>query len=277
MKLSRIQKQTEKGFTLVELAIVLVIIGLLVGGVLAGQDLIKSAKLQKGVKQITELNTATNTFQTKYGQLPGDYTNGNQLTTPVAITGIPAAATLGLGDGNSLVQAVTTAAGGTATAFVGVSGETAAFFPELYDAGLWAEAMVATDVTTVTPATTAINKGTFATFAAESPSGLLIVQGFPGVAAAAQGNYIFIVGQATGAGVAGIAPLGRGLTPLSAQSIDAKLDDGNPGQGSITSLAAAPVPGTLDAYNATGCANSAASYNIGLKTQQCTLGIKASF
>ena len=60
------------GFTLVELSIALVIIGLLVGGILVGRDLIESARIRTQVRQIEQLNTAANTFKNKYGSLPGD-------------------------------------------------------------------------------------------------------------------------------------------------------------------------------------------------------------
>jgi prepilin-type N-terminal cleavage/methylation domain-containing protein len=62
----------EKGFTLVEIAIVLVIIGLLIGGVLKGQQMIKSAKVKRMVKQMDELRAAFNTYYDQYGYLPGD-------------------------------------------------------------------------------------------------------------------------------------------------------------------------------------------------------------
>ncbi len=61
-----------RGFTLVELAIVLVIIGLLVGGVLVGRDLISSAEIRAQISQIEKYQTAVNTFKVKYGSLPGD-------------------------------------------------------------------------------------------------------------------------------------------------------------------------------------------------------------
>lgn len=67
------------GFTLVELAIVLVIIGLIVGGVLVGQDLIRAGEMRKQVSQINEINTAVNTFKLKYNCLPGDCTNATQF------------------------------------------------------------------------------------------------------------------------------------------------------------------------------------------------------
>lgn len=60
------------GFTLVELSLVLVIIGLIVGGVLVGRDLISSANIRAGISQIEKYNTAVNTFKLKYDCLPGD-------------------------------------------------------------------------------------------------------------------------------------------------------------------------------------------------------------
>lgn len=60
------------GFTLIELSIVLVIIGLIVGGVLVGRDLITSASARAQISQIEKYNQATNTFRVKYAYLPGD-------------------------------------------------------------------------------------------------------------------------------------------------------------------------------------------------------------
>jgi prepilin-type N-terminal cleavage/methylation domain-containing protein len=62
------------GFTLIELSIVLVIIGLIVGAVLVGQDLIRAAYVRATISQIEKYDTAANTFYGKYGYLPGDIT-----------------------------------------------------------------------------------------------------------------------------------------------------------------------------------------------------------
>lgn len=61
-----------QGFTLIEMSIVLVIIGLIIGGVLAGRELIHSAMLRKQITQIEQYNTAVNTFIGKYNTFPGD-------------------------------------------------------------------------------------------------------------------------------------------------------------------------------------------------------------
>ena len=67
------------GFTLIEMSIVIVVIGLIVGGVLVGKDLIKGAEIRAQVSQIQKFRTATNTFKLKYGYLPGDIPNTDAL------------------------------------------------------------------------------------------------------------------------------------------------------------------------------------------------------
>ncbi|WP_374510084.1 prepilin-type N-terminal cleavage/methylation domain-containing protein [Niveibacterium sp.] len=62
----------QAGFTLVEIAIVLVIIGLLLGGVLKGQELIESAKVKNIAQDMRAISVAVLTYQDKYRALPGD-------------------------------------------------------------------------------------------------------------------------------------------------------------------------------------------------------------
>ena len=64
--------KNQKGFTLVEIAIVLVIIGLLLGGVLKGQELISNAKIKSTQQNIQELSAALYAYKDKTGYLPGD-------------------------------------------------------------------------------------------------------------------------------------------------------------------------------------------------------------
>jgi len=61
-----------RGFTLVELSIVLVVIGLLLGGVLKGKAMIENAKLKRVKSDIDGIVSATYGYQDKYNALPGD-------------------------------------------------------------------------------------------------------------------------------------------------------------------------------------------------------------
>lgn len=64
--------RSNKGFTLVEMAIVLVIIGLLLGGVLKGQELIDNSKVKKVVSDLNSVSVAYNGYLDRYGKIPGD-------------------------------------------------------------------------------------------------------------------------------------------------------------------------------------------------------------
>ncbi|MCD8566562.1 MAG: prepilin-type N-terminal cleavage/methylation domain-containing protein [Alphaproteobacteria bacterium] len=62
---------SQKGFTLVELAIVMIIIGLLIGGILKGQELIANAQITNAVTQIKGMDGAVATFRETYNAFPG--------------------------------------------------------------------------------------------------------------------------------------------------------------------------------------------------------------
>lgn len=66
-------------FSLVELSIVLVILGLLTGGILTGQNLIRAAELRSFTTEYSAYKTAINTFRDKYFALPGDMTNATNF------------------------------------------------------------------------------------------------------------------------------------------------------------------------------------------------------
>jgi prepilin-type N-terminal cleavage/methylation domain-containing protein len=88
--------RNDKGFTLVELAIVLVIIGILLGGIIKGQELIKNAKYKRLYSLYREVVAATYSYYDRYGKYPGD---DNTVT---ARGGIWAAGANG--DGNGFVD-----------------------------------------------------------------------------------------------------------------------------------------------------------------------------
>lgn len=70
-------RRSEGGFTLVELAIVMIIIGLLIGGILKGQELINNARVSSSVSQLKGIEASINTFRDKYSALPGDINNAS--------------------------------------------------------------------------------------------------------------------------------------------------------------------------------------------------------
>ncbi len=84
-------KRTQSGFTLIEIAIVLVIIGLLLGGVLKGQELITQAKIKNVMKDFDATSVAVLGYQDRYKKLPGDDNaatgTGKRWATPVTGTG----------------------------------------------------------------------------------------------------------------------------------------------------------------------------------------------
>ena len=69
----RKQLNGQKGFTLIEIAIVLVIIGLLLGGVLKGQELINTARVRALNNSVDGITAAWFSFQDRYRAFPGDY------------------------------------------------------------------------------------------------------------------------------------------------------------------------------------------------------------
>lgn len=91
----RKQLNRQKGFTLIEIAIVLVIIGLLLGGVLKGQELINTARVRALNNSVDGITAAWFSFQDRYRAFPGDYLDARST---VNLPGAPAG-----GDGNGLV------------------------------------------------------------------------------------------------------------------------------------------------------------------------------
>lgn len=90
----------QNGFTLIEIAIVLVIIGLLLGGVLKGQELITSARVRNLISQQDGIKAAYFGFLDRYRALPGDY---NQAVANISGVGV-ACGTTGNGNGNGQIE-----------------------------------------------------------------------------------------------------------------------------------------------------------------------------
>ena len=76
-----------QGFTLVEIAIVLVIIGLLLGGILKGQEMITQAKIKNSIADFSGISAAYHGYQDRYRAIPGDDTGATRWTGAVAGSG----------------------------------------------------------------------------------------------------------------------------------------------------------------------------------------------
>jgi len=93
------------GFTLIELSIVLVIIGLVVGVIVTGKALIQQAEVRAAASQLQKMETAYRTFQTKYGCIIGDCANATDFfgaTYSAYCAGMPNGNANG--DGNGLID-----------------------------------------------------------------------------------------------------------------------------------------------------------------------------
>ena len=96
------QLNKQKGFTLVEIAIVLVIVGLLIGGVLKGQEMITNAKLKRIESDNAGIAAAMFSYQDRYLQLPGDDSSADtRFDLYTASAG-------NVGDGDGLIGSVDT-------------------------------------------------------------------------------------------------------------------------------------------------------------------------
>lgn len=227
------QTHTGNGFTLIELSIVLVIIGLIVGGVLTGRDLISAAAERAQIAQIEKYNTAVHTFRNKYNCIPGD------CATAASFGFAARGAYGGEGDGNGIIEGNRTNAAADNVGIYEGAGETALFWRDLGDANL---------VDGTFSAATANNPPVIAINATSSPS---LTDFFPR-AKIGNGNYVFVYSGGTEGppwqpsgvnyfALSGISFVGTysvaatlSLGVSQAYNIDKKADDGKPLTGSIT-------------------------------------------
>ena len=107
------KRNRQAGFTLVEIAIVLVIIGLLLGGILKGQEMITQAKIKNVIADFSGISAAYHGYQDRYRAIPGDDPNAD--TRWAAVGALPAATK---GTGNGIVGGTYNNAGAACAAAV---------------------------------------------------------------------------------------------------------------------------------------------------------------
>ena len=243
------------GFSLVELSIVLVILGLLTGGILAGQSLIRASELRAISTEYNRWVTATNSFRDKYFALPADMTNATKFWQ--SAPSCPGTAGTGTqtcdGNGNGMIDI-----GPTANAY----SENFTFWQHLANAGLIegsytgiAGAGVGFSATTDNSPRSKMNPGLWFAWNWN--------QTFTGNAAVFDGTYRDNMLQ-IGGFAAGGSPGTPLLKPEEAWNIDTKLDDGRPGYGTMRERR------WDDCTDATSSANIAANYALTVTSSQCT-------
>jgi prepilin-type N-terminal cleavage/methylation domain-containing protein len=222
-----IKKRESEGFTLVELSIVLVIIGLILGGVMVGRSMIRSAGVNAVSSQLEAYAAATHTFVDKYQGLPGDITNATTFWPSTIVAN---------GDGDGQMDNATAAS---------VAGEVF---------GAW-EQMALADMI----------KGAFNGLAGSGGSGHTIPGtnapkgplsatsyswGYVGTSSAHGNYYDGYYGNSLwfGTTTTTSVPTAAALTPGEAYGIDLKIDDGVPGTGNVRTY-----------HSATACNTGAAA------------------
>lgn len=241
----------KQGFSLVELSIVLVVLGLLTGGILTGQNLIRAAEIRSITSQRSSFQTAMNSFRDKYMALPGDLSNASEFWA-AAVSG----------NGNSQIEPATADGG---------DGEIFGFWEQLALGGFIEGSYTGTSgdggpglqdaiIGTNVPEANIGNAGWSVYYlgsvdAADSDF-------FPG-----SYDHVFLVGNKTVNDLTTSAI----ITPDEAWNIDKKLDDANPQTGKVRALE------NLSAADNSACSNTTTErYSLDNTDQACTLVFSAN-
>jgi prepilin-type N-terminal cleavage/methylation domain-containing protein len=208
------------GFTLVELSIVLVILGLLVGGIFAGQALIRSGELQAIVVDHTKYQTAADDFKKKYHALPGDMLDATDYWGASAGCGTSNIPGTCNGNGDGAVQNSASGIGLNAESYqfwrhLALAGFISGNYTGFSSTGSAFHSIIGENVPAVSSGRGGWDAG------ASSPVAVEFVLDY--------GNYLQF-------GEEHDTPrtlIGNALTAEEAWKIDTKLDDGKPGRGAI--------------------------------------------
>ncbi len=238
-------RQRQQGFTLIEMSIVLVIIGLIIGGIVKGQEVVNGARLKSQVAQIDAIKGAVFTFQDKYSFLPGDY-SGNSI--------------LGLGtimDGNengAIATNVATSGSLADSSDVSTGTEAPTAWVQLAVANLLAGIQT-------TPAGKPLSAATGAIYAGKAGNSYLWLASFN----SPYGPTTTIARLQAGTGAPG--PI---LREQDAYTIDQKFDDGVPGTGSII-MSQSSTTGCIDQTPASNISGTYTSGGVSPNTLTCVV------
>jgi prepilin-type N-terminal cleavage/methylation domain-containing protein len=258
-------KKLSLAFTLIELSIVLVIIGLFAGGILVGKDLIHAAEIRSQIKQFQEYEIAYNTFKIKYNCTVGDCQSATSIfgstdSTGTAITN---------GNGNGRIDT----ANGT---YANDGNSTWALSTEMW--GAFQQLGLANLVSFI-PKTPSIGSigGSHPTISLNNKAGFFFCADynfiggrFPDISAYRKGvNALWFVHASTGAttNLLSFDDAGGIFLASDLQQVDQKLDDGKPLSGKLIGFgdfAGSP------SHNCVSGAGVNAVYDTSYTNAQCT-------
>ncbi len=226
-------RRPQSGFTLVEIAIVLVIIGLLLGGILKGQELINSARVRNLADTATGIQAAYYGFVDRYRRVPGDW-GAASATVAIGQT------ITGGGNDNGRIDH----ASGTEWS------EVNAMWEQLAQAGFIQGSYLGTAVTLPTNINNLAPLNAF--------NNLMAVARASEYMSAPAGNRLYLI-------------LGRGVPATVMRELDLKLDDGVPDRGDMRatmddSATSTALPGSTGGLSPVlreaGCVASVSGANV---------------
>jgi len=252
MNMHKMQKASarEAGFTLVELAVVMVIIGVLIGGILKGQELITNARVTSTIASVKAIGAAYNGFIDQFNVQPGDMVAANTHLSNCTVN--PCSGPAGTA-GNGMIDEPV---GGA----VAVTDEGAAFFSQL----LRANYITSMDGTATvgfgrTNPTAPIGGG----FTVGDSRFGQVGAAFPNTELASR-PYLVLVGSVDSAANTAVGV----VTPIQAGSIDTRMDDGRPNTGDI-------IVDNLPSSPTRGCRTAAAPIDYdNVKRVTCSMAFK---
>jgi len=254
-----------QGFTLIELSIVLVIIGLIVGAIEVGRSLIRQSQVASIITDIQNFTSATRQFQQKYRSLPGDMYNATSYWGASANCTSAGSLVSGTcnGNGNGRISNSgqgTPESSGPSPSFAIYHGEDVLFWQHLSLAGMiqgsyaggngGANGDASVYNTTTAPYSHIPNNCYAITYGADDPQGGIMVNA-QGALYYPPGN-VFFLGAATRYG----CYTNPTLTPTEAAAIDTKMDDGLPFSGTVITTAYGFYPG----FSWTPCVTNSTPY-----------------
>jgi prepilin-type N-terminal cleavage/methylation domain-containing protein len=249
----------KRGFSLVELSVVLVILGLLTGGILAGRSLIRAGEVKAVGNEFNRYSSALTAFREKYAALPGDMSNAiDYWGTATVCPGTSASPSLTIatcnGDGNNqLSRSVST------------SNEELRFWQHMANSGLISGRYTGVS-TTATATDSAASVGSNVPGSKISGAGWYALQltSYDYTSTTYfEGNYGLVLTY--GGNVSNALPTAAVFNASEAWSLDSKLDDGMPGTGGIMTYER--DPGCYDG-TATAAAAQAATVLYDLDNNQ---------